>query len=109
MFKSHAETVTTRVEVGTVEVEGRTFAAHGAIVDHDAGYLAGYPAVEGGAYVLKSWGGETIAPLVLVSRWRNPRGVFSSETVAWRATLGGKTYHGRNGGTGLLLHMRAGR
>ena len=91
-----------RVEVGNFSHEGKSYSALGSAVDHDRGVVVGYP--KNG--VLQSWDGKPIGTCRIVSRWKNKRGIFSSEMCSYRCVVGGRTYVGRGGGDGLLLRLR---
>lgn len=73
----HRRVGSARVEVGTVSHGGKSYSALGSTVDHER-----------------------------VSRRKNPRGVFSSEIVAYRCLIDGIPYHGSGGGDGLALKLR---
>lgn len=117
-MKYRTETHTTpdgaRVETGIVVHEGREFAALGSVVDPARGIIVGYvsdarPDVSSGnptRFVLTTWQGEAIAPLMLVRRWTS-YGVARCTLFAWTCVLGGKRYSGRNSGPGMVVRMRA--
>lgn len=96
-------------EIGTVTHEGRTYEASGAIVADDLSVVGGYVKRDEatGKYYLTGWDGSfmfiTLEPR---GTWKTPRSYISSEMTAWRTTINGKTYAGRNGGEGLVLFLR---
>lgn len=108
--ETHVATNGARVEVGTMSFEGRDFAATGSIVDEARGYVVGYVhTLPDGRYELRTWGGETIAPLRKTGSWK-VRTCFGGWPVtmrAWAATINGRRYSGRNGSEWDLLRMRA--
>jgi hypothetical protein len=98
------------VEVGTVTFQGRDFSALGSVVDHASGVVCAYVTRDvDGTYRLTTWEGGTIAPLLLVSSWMQRRlfGGFPVRIYAWRATIDGRTYSGRNTGPGMFVRLRA--
>jgi len=92
-----------RVETGTVTHEGRAYTALGSVVDHESGYVVGY--VKGAT--LTSWEGATIGTVREVSRWPLHNSGFSTSMHSYRATIDGRSYHGRGMGEGMLLRLRA--
>lgn len=65
-----------------------------------------------GAYIasdgasVTTWKGDVLGRAVEVSRWRTPRSYVSSTMSQYRATVGGRTYTGRSGGTGMYIALR---
>lgn len=109
------------VEVATVIFEGREFTNLGSVVDEARGLLVGYPverkdpAPGESRYVLQTFDGKPIAPVTLVSKWRQrvAFGGFGFDVYAWRAEYNGRTYSGRNAGNfagpNMILRLRARR
>jgi hypothetical protein len=103
------------IETGVFHFQGRDFSATGSIRDEARGFIAGYVReIAPGQYEIATWGGEKIADLRLVRSWRylQWRRRWTSTHVlrfgyAWRATIGGREYHGRNGGASMLVRMYA--
>jgi hypothetical protein len=110
-MKTRAETRTldsgARIEVGIVEFEGREFSAFGSVVDAERGVVCGYPKRAESGWSLTAWGGATMAKLTHVNAWRQ-RGFHGvTNTIhAWRATVDGAVYVGRNSGEHMFLCLR---
>jgi hypothetical protein len=114
-----------RVEVATVTHEGHPFTALGSVIDEARGEICAYvsetnegdPRLLGSGrdlgaprFRLSTWEGTTIAALELRGRWtQRGFGGVKNTITAWRATVGGRVYSGRNSGPGMFLRMRAGR
>lgn len=93
-------------EVVTLIHEGREFSALGAVINHAEGYLVGYVSSDGKS--LTKSGGEIICPVQLVGEYRRYyRWSGWVTTYCYRARVGELRYHGRGGGPGMLLRMRA--
>lgn len=109
-FKSETHTADNgaSVEVATVTFQGRDFVACGSCLDEARGILHAYVGGIPGAYVLQTFGGETLCPLTLVSTYENTRvfGGFPVKMYAWRCTFNGRTYSGRNSGPQMIVRMR---
>jgi hypothetical protein len=105
----HVSPTGARVELAAFAHAGREFTAMGSIVDHEAGHVMGYPTAREVGHVLRTWSGEDIAPIRLVRSWKQRTFYGTTTTIyAWRATIDGRTYHGRNSGAGMLLRLRRG-
>lgn len=87
-----------RVEVGTFHGHS----ALGSVVDHNRGVATGYPKGD----ILQDWHGNPIGRVRVISRRKNPRGIFSNEVVSYRAWIDGVEYYGRGGGDGMLLRLK---
>jgi hypothetical protein len=110
-FKSETTVATNGaiVEIGTVTHDGKDFAALGAIVDETRGFIQAYITLrQGVGHFLTTWEGKEIAPVTCVRCWTQ-RGFYGSRVTlwAWRATVNGKKYHGRNAGPAMFVRMRA--
>lgn len=101
----------------TIFHEGQDFTAGGAVVDHENGFVFAYlkSSSPPGSLMLdrqhdngdvQTWHGEKLGTYRVVSSWKNYRGVFSDRVVAVRATIDGRSYHGRSGGSGLFIRLR---
>lgn len=106
---------TAKVEVATIIHGGREFTNMGAIVDHERGYVVGYPHETGvtwrsrtGRQVasgeLRSWSGEKIGEVEVTG---HSRGFYGAEIVHFRAYIGDRAYHGKGSGWGMILRLRA--
>jgi len=93
--------MTTYVETNCViEHEGHSFEAGGAVVTET--HLVAYPADNG---ILTDWHGRVIGTWREVSSWRIDSWQ-GDRMYAIRATVDGKTYHGRGFGSGMILRAR---
>jgi hypothetical protein len=109
--KTHTADNGARVEVGTVTHEGRAFEALGAVRDEVNGFVGAYVSERApGLFSLTTWEGVEIAPLRKVHTWKQwAFGGVRVEIFAWSATIGGRTYTGRNSGPGMFVRMRSGK
>jgi len=97
-----------RVETGVVHHEGKAFAALGSVVDVASGLVNAYVSENGGVYTLTTWEGTPIAPLILTGKWQQwGLGGVRNTIWAWRATVDGVRFSGRNSGPGMFIRMRA--
>lgn len=94
-----------RVEVGTVQYCGNTYANLGSIVDHERGCVVGYVGKDN--RTLTTWEGKPIGTVREISKWRTPRSWVSSYMHAYVAEVDGKRYHGRGCGEGMVLKLHA--
>lgn len=100
----------------TITLGGNPFTAGGGSLDPVAGIAVGYPSARknplpGEAkHFLGVGGGEIPAMDLRLEReysvW--PPGAYHSVRIyCWSGVSGGRRYHGRNSGVGMLLRMRA--
>jgi hypothetical protein len=92
-------------ELVSLTFEGVTVTAFGACVDEVNGRAAGYVKGE----TLTTCGGEVLGTLRETGRWRRKYvgRTYAPHTVyAYAAVIGGKRYHGRGAGEGMLLTLR---
>src|SRR5580698_3943789 len=111
-MNSHSQFITiasgAKVETATVSVEGRDYTAGGAVLGEARGLIVAYISGIPGHYNLTTWGGDVLGPATLVSTYYNKNvfGGFPVRMWAWRATVNGRVYSGRNAGPQMLLRMR---
>lgn len=90
----------------TVEHNGRTFEAGGAVVHPEfiTAYVGkqqdGAPA---GVRVLTDWHGNPLGTIRFTSSWMTPRSYMSSRMYQGRAVVGGAVYTGRTAGEGMVF------
>lgn len=98
-----------KVELGSFDFHGRTFTALGAIVDHAAGRVVGYPTVDTGAGRLHAWDGSDLGSVRVVGRASGLPDITGRpiKLICYRATVDGRQYHGRGLGRGMVLKLRA--
>jgi hypothetical protein len=51
--------------------------------------------------------GDVLGAWMLMSCWRTPRSFVSSHMGSYHVMMAGKKYHGRSGGEGLCINLRA--
>jgi hypothetical protein len=90
-----------QVEIGTVIHEGREYSAMGSIIDEACGVIVGY--VSKDELALRTWGGEQICELRVVSRFK----AFGNPVTAYRCIYNGRRYSGRGSGPQMVLRLRA--
>ena len=94
------------VEVATIIHEGCEFSNLGAVIDHSAGYVAGYVA----GSTLTNWQGEVIGSVRVISSRQavffGRRSWIGDRLYYFRATIDGIAYHGSGFGDGMLLKLR---
>lgn len=98
-MKHRSETIETpngRIEIATVEMDGREFTALGAVVTEDSatGYINGSD--------LTDWESKRIGSVRVVSSWPMPRSWQGSRMYQIEATINGIVYTGRGFGNGML-------
>lgn len=102
----------------TISHEGMSFTAGGGMLDPVAGIAVGYPVAReaprpGEArHYLGVGGGEIPAMDLRLEREysvRPPGAYHPVRVYCWSGVSGGRRYHGRNSGVGMLLRMRAGK
>ena len=104
-MKSYSSCFTTpdrqaHYETGTVEFQGRTFEAGGAMVSPT--HAVGYPHEEtDGRLTMRTWGGIVLGPASIVARWP-VRSWVGSTMYQIEATIAGRRYTGRGFGPGMV-------
>lgn len=98
-----------KIELATVNFQGKDFTALGSIIDEQAGFVLGYIKQVGRLYQLTTWNGDVITSPKLTGTWlnRNVFGGFPVRMYAWSCVINGKKYHGRNSGVGFLIRLRS--
>jgi hypothetical protein len=85
----------------TVQHEGRSFTAGGAVVTDDR--IIAYPGKDG---ILQDWHGNAIGTWRVLSTWRTPRSFLSSTMSGIEARVNGVRYVGRGAGVGMIFRGR---
>jgi hypothetical protein len=101
-----------KIEIGTIEHQGRKFSAMGSVVDSERGVVVGYvgkgtvPGHASHARPLTTWKGEQIGVIWPTSSWKTPRSYVSSHSYAYDAIVDGEKYHGRGQGEGMVVRLK---
>ena len=112
--ETHQQPNGAQVEVGTITLDGREFAAVGSIVDTAGGLLVGYVHEHTpGYFELRTWEGQPIVPLRRTARvtTRLPSADGSPMVLdCYSATYQGRVYSGRHcSAWNQSIRLRAGR
>ena len=101
-----------KIEIGTIEHQGRKFSAMGSVVDSERGVVVGYvgkgtvPGHASHARPLTTWKGEQIGVIWPKSSRKTPRSYVSSHSYAYDAIVDGEKYHGRGQGEGMVVRLK---
>lgn len=57
--------------------------------------------------VVTTWTGDPLGQAMCMSTWRTPRSYVSSTQSHYHAVIAGRKYHGRSGGEGMAIVLRA--
>jgi hypothetical protein len=85
----------------TIEHEGRTFKAGGAIITD--GFIIAYPDADG---KLNDWHGQQIGTYRVLSSWLTPRSFIANRMYSYECFVNGVRYVGRGGGEGMMLKAK---
>jgi hypothetical protein len=110
-MQSHSLTATATngatVEIGTIEHEGRSFEALGAVIDTSTGLILGYPKhgnFNGVPHTLCTWDGKPLGPLAITGYARGFHGV---KLTCYSFEYEGRRYTGRGLGDGMSVRLHA--
>lgn len=56
---------------------------------------------------LTTWCGDDLGAAMCMSTWKTPRSYVSSTMSIYHCMMGGRKYHGRSGGEGMSINLRA--
>jgi hypothetical protein len=85
----------------TVEFNGKTFEAGGAVVTDK--FITAYL---GKAGILQDWHGARIGAYRILSTWRTPRSYVSSTMNSVECFVNGVRYVGRSAGVGMVINAK---
>lgn len=89
-------------EIASVELNGNTFTAQGALISDDA--IVGY--VSEGGRMLQTWNGE---PIMALRQTGRAQGFHRTLLKSYAGEYAGRRWHGRGLGECMLLRLRPGK